>query len=76
MNGLFPLAMTPPGSEVVVAEIRAGRGLSRKLMEMGFLPGTKVRVLMNGPGPVLVELMGSRVALGHGIAMKILVRGG
>lgn len=49
-------------------------GLVRRLAEMGFTRGARVRVLHSGPpGPVLVMVRGSRVALGRGVAMKVLV---
>lgn len=41
---------------------------------MGFTPSTRVRVLKsNPPGPMLVEIRDSRVALGKGITIKIIV---
>lgn len=46
----------------------------RRLADLGFIPGSVVRVLRSfGSGPLLVEVKGSRVALGRGLAMKILV---
>ena len=74
---LMPLAMATPGETVQVVGIRAGRGLARKLTDMGLTPGVQVRVI-NGlrPGPVIIELRGSRLALGHGVAHKIMVTEG
>jgi len=40
---------------------------------MGFVRGEKVKMLRAGPGPVLVLVKCSRVALGWGVAMKIIV---
>lgn len=73
-RNLIPLSMTRPGEEVEIVEIRAGWGLQRRLTDMGLLPGMRIKVLNCGPGPVLVDLLGSRLALGYGVAMKILVR--
>jgi ferrous iron transport protein A len=48
--------------------------LERRLAELGFTAGARVKVLHStGPGPVLVLVRGSRVALGRGLAMRILV---
>ena len=70
----MPLAMASPGEVVRVAGIRAGWGLTRRLADMGLLPGTEVRVISSQrPGPVLVEVKGSRLALGHGMAQRIMV---
>ena len=72
----MPLAMLPEGGEAVITSVVAGRGLARRLYEMGFVRGERVKVLRAGPGPVLVLVKGSRVALGWGVAMKIFVDGG
>jgi ferrous iron transport protein A len=73
----MPLAMVSPGKLVTVAGVRAGWGLQRRLADMGLTPGVQIRVLNSQmPGPVLIDLRGSRVALGHGVAQKILVKEG
>ena len=54
--------------------VRAGWGLTRRLADMGLTPGVEIRVVSShGPGPLMVELRGSRIALGHGVAQKIMV---
>ena len=70
----MPLAMLPENVEAKVVEVRGGRGLMRRLSELGFTPGTKVKVLSsNSPGPVLIDVRGSRIALGRGLLMRIIV---
>lgn len=74
-NLLMPLAMLSEGSEGVVMKIAGGRGLVRRLSELGFNPDVKVKMLSSHfPGPVMVAIRGSRICLGRGVAMKILVR--
>lgn len=74
-NGV-PLAMLPSGTEATVVRIEGGRGLIGRLSELGFVEGTKVKTLVSSrPGPVLVEVKDSRIALGRGAAMRVLVRG-
>jgi len=51
--------------------IECGRGCVNKLASMGIIPGEVVRVINTGSGPVMVEVKGSRVAIGRGVAMKI-----
>jgi ferrous iron transport protein A len=71
----MPLAMTTPGELVMVSEIRAGRGLQKRLADMGLIPGIQVRVInAQAPGPVLINLRESRIALGQSIAQKIAVK--
>jgi len=73
-NQAIPLAMARPGELVTVIGVRAGWGLQRRLADMGLTPGIQIRVINSQmPGPVLIDLRGSRVALGHGVAQKILV---
>jgi len=70
----MPLAMVRPGEEVMVVDIRAGRGLTRRLADMGLIPETTVRVINSQmPGPILIDLRGSRLVLGFGAAQKIMV---
>ena len=73
----IPLAMLSENEEATIVELRGGRGLVRRLSEMGFTYGTKVKVLKSGfPGPVLVEVRGSRIALGRGVVTRIMVNPG
>lgn len=71
----IPLSFVRAGSRVGLVGVRAGRGLARRLAEMGFLPGEEIEVVSNGvPGPLVVLVKGSRLVLGRGMAEKILVR--
>ena len=70
----MPLMMLPEGAQATVIEVHGGRGLCRRLAEMGFNVGDKVRMIKNHrPGPVIVEVKDSRVALGRGVTMRIIV---
>ena len=70
----IPLAMLPENEDARVVEVKGGAGLVRRLSELGFTPGAKVKVLLsNSPGPMLVEVRGSKIALGRGLMMKIIV---
>ncbi len=75
INQGMPLAMARPGEVVTVIGVRAGWGLQRRLADMGLTPGVQIRVINSQmPGPVLIDLRGTRLALGRGIAQKIIVR--
>jgi len=72
----MPLALASPGATVRIVSIKAGWRLTRRLADMGMIPGTDVRVVSsNMPGPVVVEVRGTRLALGHGMAQRIMVTG-
>jgi Fe2+ transport system protein FeoA len=69
-----PLSAVEAGQDVLLVEVRAGRGLAQRLAEMGLLPNVDVRVLSNDTfGPVVVLVKGSRLVLGRGVAQKIWV---
>lgn len=71
----MPLSMVQSGELVQVVAVRAGWGLQRRLADMGLTPGVRVKVINSqGRGPVILDLRGSRLALGHGVAHKIIVR--
>ena len=74
-SGGMPLAMASPGKLLTVIGINAGWGLQRRLTDMGLTPGVQIRI-MNGQyaSPVLIDLRGSRLGLGRGVAQKILVK--
>jgi len=50
--------------------------MALRLARLGVRPGAVVRLVSSGPfsGPLLVEVEGLRVALGRGVARRILVR--
>ncbi len=63
------------GSKVKIVAVRAGHGLFGRLAAIGIVDGALVTVVKNsGQGPVVVDIQGSRFALGRGMAEKIEVR--
>jgi len=63
------------GQTVVMLGFGGGRGLARKLDAMGLRPGKELRMVSSQlmRGPITVLLDGRQVALGRGIARRILV---
>ena len=59
-----------------IAEISGGPDFHNKLKAMGLYPGRHIakRSPESSRGPVVVEVMGTRVALGRGMAAKVLVK--
>ncbi|MFB3764381.1 MAG: ferrous iron transport protein A [Methanotrichaceae archaeon] len=73
-GGRFPLAFLPEGAAGTVLKVLGEGGISRHLEDLGFAPPARVRVLKScPPGAMLVMVKDSRIALGRGMAMKILV---
>jgi len=72
---MFTLAEAPEGSRVVVVGLAVGGwGIRRRLLEMGISPGSVLEVVSNFRGPVVVRVRGVVMALGRGMAAKVLVR--
>lgn len=61
------------GNTATVKGICSGKGARRRLYEMGFNTGARVKILKNDSGPVIVGLSGNKVAVGRGLAEKILI---
>lgn len=69
------LTMIRPGQKAQIVAVGAGRGLCRRLANMGFYPGTVIEMVSNvGRGQVIVAKGGIRLGLGFGMASKILVK--
>ncbi|MCC6003521.1 MAG: ferrous iron transport protein A [Thermofilum sp.] len=67
------LAFAPPGSTVKVVDVSGGYGSLRRLFELGIVPGSLLKVVFNGAGPTVIEKNGTRIAIGRGLAMKVMV---
>jgi ferrous iron transport protein A len=61
------------GEMAQIVAVGGGRGLRQKLFLRGLFEGKMVRVISNY-GPVTVDVDRSVVAIGRGMAQKILVR--
>ena len=72
-NGNLPLAMVGTGQVVKLVRVAAGRILARRLAELGLTPGVQLEVLQDQGGPLLLAVRDSRLALGRGMAHKIIV---
>ena len=70
---LMPLSLVAAGETVELASLKAGWGLQRRLNGLGLAEGARVRVVSGPPGPVVLEINGSRLSLGQGVARKIMV---
>jgi ferrous iron transport protein A len=61
--------------KATVIDIRGGQGIRQRLGQMGIHPGDIITMLRVGAlgGPILIEVHSSQVALGKGIASKVIV---
>lgn len=72
---LIDLTQMQPGETGIVKEIQGGYGFVRKLQSMGVRPGKKITKVSSHfwRGPQTVEVDNIQIAVGFGMAKKILV---
>ncbi len=72
---MVPLGLLRLGDRAEVVEIIPNKHQCARIEDMGFRVGNTVEMLNNeGQGPLLIKIDESRLALGRGMAMKIMVR--
>ena len=63
-----------PGEMGVVHKLAGGWGFTSRLATLGFTPGAELTMVQNfGRGPLIVNIRGTRIALGRGEAAKVAV---
>jgi len=68
------LSDAKPNAELMLYKILGGMGMERRLTEMGLLPGEKIkRIDSPNNGPVVLFVKGAKIAIGRGMADKIIV---
>ena len=77
-TSLTSLVYIKPGTRARVVSFSGGRNARMRIMQLGINPGDEIKVLSAGPfgGAIYVENLtnGTRVAIGRGIAAKIIVK--
>lgn len=72
---LIPLSMVSPGQSVTLNNIDFHEVLKSRLAALGMVPGTLITVLKTDrPGPFIVNVKGSKIALGRPMTHKIMVK--
>lgn len=72
---LITLARMPSGRSGTVVEVQGGRNLLNRLNMLGIRPGKRITKVssMFLRGPVTVQVDRAQVAIGYGMARKIVV---
>ena len=74
--GPVPLSCIRSGQTARVECLPICDRAAARLCALGLTPGTEFKVISNLFGPVLLEVRGSRLSLGHGLAVRLLVSPG
>ncbi len=72
MKACKALPHFPDGSRVRIEQLCTCPKARGRLCALGLTPGTMVEVCSGGPGPCLLKVRGSSVAIGQGMASSIL----
>ena len=71
---MIPLTAAFPGDIVKIVSLMGGRGIHQHLIGMGLDIGSEIEVIHQGvPGPFIVGVKETRLAIGAGMAQKIMV---
>ena len=71
-QSLLPLCQLPAGTVGRVRELTGDTDFCQRVREMGFGESACVAKI-GGSGPFICQVNGTRIALSHGAAMRILV---
>jgi Fe2+ transport system protein FeoA len=74
-NDTVKLSTTVPGVYKFILSYNSDKKLNLRLLEMGFVPGVKLRVIKNTgkKGSIILRIKGSKIVLSNKITDKILV---
>jgi ferrous iron transport protein A len=67
------LSRLPVGSRACISRVMGGRHLAHKLLSLGLRVGSEIQLLQRRGGGVVVASQGTRVALGAGVAEKLMM---
>lgn len=73
-NHIFTLSTANPGDMVRVIDVKAGKLLKKRLVSMGVLINSRLRVIQRRGGAIVVGFDASRIAIGSGMSEHILVQ--
>jgi len=74
-GNLISLTQMQPGQSGAVVQIQGGFGLADRLNALGIMPGKRITKItsMIARGPVTIEVDRAQVAIGFGMANRIIV---
>jgi len=71
---LMPLAMAKSGERVMIKEMVGGRVARSRMADLGLRPGDRIEIINNnGMGRLILGCGSTRLAIGRGVAQKIMV---
>jgi len=70
----MPLSMMRNNEESVIAELRGTSELKKRLNDLGFVKGSKVKVIQGSKkGSIIVKVLDSKLVINLSVAQNIIV---
>ena len=70
---IIPVAFVQEGKSVKVNNILMSESMGKKLREMGLSSGSNIEIVKNDGASIILNVSGSRLAVGMSMAQKIMV---
>lgn len=69
------LSEVKDGQSGIIVSVLGGKVLIKRLADLGITSGTEIKVIGRTlfSGPIQIEVCGSRLVIGEGMALKIMV---
>lgn len=71
---MMPLNGVAIGRYAEINNIQGSERICKKIMEMGLNKGIVIQMVRNDEGPLIIKIGETRLALGRGMAQKVIVR--
>ncbi len=70
---MMPLTLAKTGEEISVKKIGGNPEIRQFLENLGFVPGSRITVITETSGNVIVNIKQSRIAISREMASKIMI---
>ena len=69
----MPLLLADTGEENIIRKIGGNQNTRTHLENLGFVPGSRVKIIASSGGKLIVSVKESRIAISKEMASKIMV---
>lgn len=70
---MMPLKLANIDEKLTIQRISGNEELKKHLSDLGFVPGTDLKVVAKTNGKMIVNIKNARIAIGEQTAMKIFI---
>ena len=70
---MMPLTIADKGKEYTIIKVGGNSETKQHLADLGFVSGSKISVISEAAGNLIVNVKDSRVGIGKDLAMKIMI---